>query len=234
MVCRETSCDQLCRLPGNYTLHAIADGVLGEFAKADITVKAGDNLSLGSLSWKPERVGRQLWEIGTPDRSAAEFRHGDDYWHWGLYLQYPREFPDDVNFVIGKSDPRRDWNYAQPPRLLLNGRVERPSTWRILFDLPEAVHGKATLRLGIAGSRTQRGIDVVVNDKPVGNAGPLPDTGVMHRDGIRGAWCERRVTFDAALLRPGRNVIALTVPATSWVEGVLYDYLRLELDEAAP
>jgi rhamnogalacturonan endolyase len=55
----------------------------------------------------------------------------------------------------------------------------------------------------------------------------------MHRDGIRGYWFEREVAFDAGLLRQGRNVLKLHVPATSWVDGVLYDYLRLELDEGA-
>ena len=33
--------------PGTYTLHAFADGVLGEFAQANITVTAGQNLGLG-------------------------------------------------------------------------------------------------------------------------------------------------------------------------------------------
>jgi rhamnogalacturonan endolyase len=111
------------------------------------------------------------------------------------------------------------------------GRVLRPTTWRVQFDSPNAGQGKATLRLAIAGSRTDRGVLVSVNDQPVGGTGPLPDTGVMHRDGIRGYWVERRVEFDAGLLKQGRNVIALTVPARSWVQGVLYDYLRLEVAE---
>ena len=34
--------------PGTYTLHAIADGVLGEFAKTDITVAAGQAARPGS------------------------------------------------------------------------------------------------------------------------------------------------------------------------------------------
>jgi rhamnogalacturonan endolyase len=38
---------------GTYTLRALADGVLGEFAQADIVVKAGQPLDLGSLAWKP-------------------------------------------------------------------------------------------------------------------------------------------------------------------------------------
>ena len=51
----------------------------------------------------------------------------------------------------------------------------------------------------------------------------------MHRDGIRGYWQEKDVTFDASLLKAGVNVIQLTNPGRNWVEGVLYDYLRLEL-----
>jgi len=79
--------------PGVYTLHAIADGVLGEYAKTDITVEAGKPLDLGSIEWKPVRYGKQLWDIGIADRTAAEFLHGDHYWQWGLYNEYPRTFP---------------------------------------------------------------------------------------------------------------------------------------------
>lgn len=217
--------------PGTYELRAFSDGILGEFVKSPVAVKNGENIDAGSASWKPERFGKTLWEIGIPDRSSAEFRHGDHYWQWGLYQKYAEEFPDDVNFLVGQSDWRRDWNYAQPPRLNASGRVEKPSTWRIQFDVPKAQSGKATLRLGIAGSRTEQGVLVSVNQTSVGGTGRLPDTGVMHRDGIRGYWVERRISFDARLLKEGRNVIALTVPARSWVQGVLYDYLRLEVAE---
>jgi rhamnogalacturonan endolyase len=218
--------------PGKYTLCAIADGVLGEFRLADVTVEAGKTKDLGRLKWAPVRYGKQLWEIGTPDRSAAEFRHGDHYWQWGLYLKYAEEFPKDVNFVVGKSDWKKDWNYCQPPRI--EGERVAPTTWSVTFDLPEAPKGKATLRLAVAGSRGRGGIEVGVNDKSAGGTGPLPETGVMHRDGIRGYWVERAVPFDAALLKAGTNVIKLTNPARGWQEGVLYDYLRLELDESAP
>jgi rhamnogalacturonan endolyase len=213
---------------GTYTLHAIADGVLGEFSKTDVTIAPGKTVDLGHLEWKPARFGRQLWEIGIPNRSAAEFKHGDHYWKWGLYNEYPKEFANDVSFTIGKSDWSKDWNYVQPTK---NGQ---PTTWSVTFELPEAVHGKATLRLAICGSQGRGGIQVTVNDQGAGSTGPLFNSGVMHRDGIRGYWQEKNVVFDASLLRAGTNVLKLTNPGRSWTEGVLYDYLRLELDEAAP
>ena len=64
---------------GTYTLHAISDGVLGEFAKADITVEAGKPIDLGKLTWTPVRRGKQVWEIGIPNRNAKEFAYGDKY-----------------------------------------------------------------------------------------------------------------------------------------------------------
>jgi len=214
--------------PGTYTLYAFADGVLGDFHRADVRVEAGKTTDLGELTWVPVRHGKQLWDLGIADRSAAEFRHGDHYWRWGLYDLYPKEFPDGVNFVIGKSDWKRDWNYAQPP--LADGKGGwTKSTWRIRFDLDQAPEGTATLRLAICGARGGP-VDVVANGKSIGGTGELPESGVMHRDGIRGVEIERDLKFDASLLKAGTNVIELTKQARTWTDGVLYDYLRLELD----
>jgi rhamnogalacturonan endolyase len=211
---------------GNYTLHVIADGVLGEATKTNVTLRPGEALDLGRLQWKPLHFGRPLWEIGVPNRSAEEFRHGDHYWQWGLYHRYTNDFPNDVNFVIGKSNYRTDWNYAQLPRSSSQG-----STWSINFALTNAPAGKATLRIGIAGVSLRGGVQVTVNDSAAGNTGPLQDTATIRRDGIRGYWSERNVTFDAALLQRGANVIRLIVPGGGATSGIQYDYLRLELDE---
>jgi len=103
--------------PGKYTLHATADGVLGDFAQADITVAPGQTLDLGKLVWKPVRYGRQVWEIGYPDRAADEFFKGDgsNYWLWGWNLRYALLFPHDVTYTVGKSDPRKDWFFEEVP-----------------------------------------------------------------------------------------------------------------------
>ena len=220
--------------PGAYTLHAIADGVLGEYAKADVTVAAGQILDLGRLTWTPVRHGRQLWDIGVPDRTAKEFLHGGKGRQWGLYLQYPKDFPNDVHYVIGKSDYHKDWNYAQVPRASdETGSGNGPATtWSVTFGLPAAPHGSATLCLALAGS-SARHVAVTVNGKPAGETGPLPDTATIRRDALRGYWQERDITFDAALMKAGTNVLTLTVPAGGVMSGVEYDYLRLELDDTA-
>ena len=40
------------------------------------------------------------------------------------------------------------------------------------------------------------------------------------------------MTFDASLLKAGTNVLKLRPPVNNWVQGVLYDYLRLEVADS--
>jgi rhamnogalacturonan endolyase len=230
-------------IPGTYTLHAFADGILGEFAKADITVQAGKPLDLGTLKWTPLRKGKQLWEIGIPNRNASEFFKGDEYTALDIPLQYAKLFPNDVNYVIGKSDFRKDWYFEQVPHNVdpnaaaapfygIRGEPGKATPFKITFDLPSAPKGKATLRLAICGGGA-RSIDVSVNDKPAGEVDRLVGDGVITRHQIQGIWYEREVPFDASMLKQGTNTLTLTVPAGPVNNGVLYDYLRLELDESA-
>jgi rhamnogalacturonan endolyase len=222
--------------PGTYQLHAIADGVLGEYVKADITVAPSAKIDLGKLEWKPVRFGRQLWEIGIPNRSGAEFFKGGDYFHWGWYLQYPKLFPDDVNFTIGQSDFHKDWFFEQVPHAEQEdptGRgTGRATTWTINFTLAQELRGRAVLRLALTGV-SARTIDVAVNDKPAGSVDGLVYNATINRDGIQGSWVEKDVAFDAALLKEGRNTLKLTIPAGGLTSGIIYDYVRLELDERA-
>jgi rhamnogalacturonan endolyase len=219
--------------PGKYTLHAIADGVLGEFVLSNVTVNAGGALDLGQLVWQPVRYGRQLWDIGIPNRSAREFFKGDDYDHWGWYVQYPRLFPQDVHYVIGQSDFQKDWFFEQVPHDEDPSDTNafddgRSTTWSIAFDLPQAPEGRAILRLAICGAGA-REIAVSVNDRPAGTVTGLVYNATINRDGIAGSWSEHDVTFDASLIRAGTNVLKLTVPGGSLTSGIMYDYLRLEL-----
>jgi rhamnogalacturonan endolyase len=218
--------------PGTYTLHAFANGVLGELAEAAVTVEAGKMLQLGDIEWVPARYGVTLWEIGTPDRTADEFANADRAHSWGLYAEYPKDFPNDVRFVIGKSDAKKDWNIMQVPRAhdeTGKGRGDA-TTWTVVFDVPKDLVGRATLRLAMAGTEA-RSLQIGVNGKPVGELVALPNTMVIHRDSDRSAWAEYDLPFNAAAMHAGENALTLTVPAGPVTAGVEYDYLRLELDE---
>jgi rhamnogalacturonan endolyase len=248
--------------PGTYTLHAFADGVLGEFAATNVVVEAGKSLDLGKLDWKPVRYGKQIWEIGYPDRTGGKFFKGDgaNYWLWGWPVRYGDLFPNDITYTIGKSNYRKDWFFEEVPHELsdywknpaakdpVNQRFGwvragnpdedmwdtigrgRATTWTIKFNMARASKGQATLRVSLAGANSYGGLAVAVNGKSVGAIHPI-STDAIRYNTDKSVWQECDLTFDAALLKPGANEMQLTVPAGEVTSGVVYDYLRLELDE---
>jgi rhamnogalacturonan endolyase len=227
--------------PGTYQLHAVSDGVLGAYdATASVTIVPGQRLDLGTIEWHPVRFGKQIWQIGTPNRSAKEFLKGDDHWHWGMYIEYAKLFPHDVDYTVGKSDAAKDWFIYQVPHdvdFKPDGRDQgRATPWTIHFTMPEGEQpaGKATLRFGLDGVST-RSLGISVNGKDAGTMTDLFGAGAsMIRDGIEGTWIERDFNFDAGLLKPGENTIVLTVPAGGVANGICYDVVRLEVAPPAP
>jgi rhamnogalacturonan endolyase len=225
---------------GKYTLYACADGVLGAFAQANIDVGAGRTIDLGELKWTPVRRGRQVWEVGVPNRTAAEFAGGDRFFEPDITLQYARLFPQDVTYTIGTSTPGKDWFFAHVPHNTdPNARVQpfrgvvgqgKATPYKVRFELESAPRGKATLRLAICGTGT-RSIDVSVNDEPAGQIRLAAPDGVITRHQVQGMWYEREFEFAGSMLTQGTNTLTLTVPAGNVNNGVVYDYLRLEVEE---
>lgn len=265
--------------PGDYKLVAHADGVLGDYLQADIKVEPGKTLNLGNLTWKPVRFGRQVWEIGTPDRTAREFLKGDgkNYWLWGWNLRYALLYPNGLTYTVGKSTPAKDWFFQQVPTAtnlsFVNPQAKDPANqrfgwvkaealeqypqtdesgpwkvygrgretvWTIKFDMPKAAAGTAALRVGLAGVDGLGGVlPVSINGKSVGGIGDAsnPDnprmigTNAIRYNTDQGYWQQRALKFDASVLKAGENVMTFTVPAGDLQSGVVWDYLRLELNE---
>lgn len=223
---------------GFYTLTAFADGVLGEFSQARVAAGPRDKVDLGRLVWKPVRRGRQIWEVGAPNRTATDYRYGDRYFEPGIPLRYAELFPNDVTFRPGVSDPAKDWFFAHVPHHV-SGPAEivdfsgvkgegRATPWRILFPLKDALTGKATLRLAVCGMGARTNLTLSVNGRDAGKIALGPEDGVLVRHQIQGRWYEIEHPFDATLLKAGDNEMVLTVGAGSLNAGVVYDYLRLE------
>jgi rhamnogalacturonan endolyase len=87
--------------------------------------------------------------------------------------------------------------------------------------------------VAIATSNT-REVSVAVNQQEAGRLDQLPTDSAIGRNGIQGIWFERDLAFDAGLLKQGTNTLTLTVPPGGATSGLIYDYLRLELDDSAP
>jgi rhamnogalacturonan endolyase len=217
---------------GNYTLYAFTNGVMDEYRHDGVHVTAGSKVPLGALNWQPVRYGQQMWQIGTPDRTAKEFRHGDDYRQWGLWKKFPTDFPNGVNFIIGQSHEATDWNYAQVNELK-NGQWVG-TIWNILFDTPKPPPaGTATLRLAIAAAQNAI-VVITVNGQSVGRFRTAADN-AMIRAGIHGQYSEEDIPFNATLLKPGRNIIGLSQNAAGNAQkSIMYDCVRLEMDASHP
>ena len=249
--------------PGTYTLHAFANGVLGEYAKTSITVEAGKTLNLGKLDWQPVRYGKQVWEIGYPDRTGDKFYKGDadNYWLWGWGLRYAGLFPNDITYTIGKSNPAKDWFFQETPHSTTTawmnpaakdpynqrfGWVAIPSTpgdpwrewgqgkattWTVKFHMPKASTGTAVLRIALAGADSTT-LAIGVNGETVGTLRPV-STNALRYNTNKGVWNQYIQKFDASLMKPGENTVTFTVPSGDVTNGVVWDYVRLELNDGS-
>ena len=112
------------------------------------------------------RRGKQLWDVGIPNRNGSEFFKGDVYYTPGIGATYGSLFPNDVTYIVGKSDFRKDWFFQHVPHADADaaaiasasrgfrpaGIVGRATPYTIQFDLADAPKGKATLRAAFAGT----------------------------------------------------------------------------------
>jgi rhamnogalacturonan endolyase len=273
--------------PGTYTLHAFADGVLGEYAMADITVEAGRKIDLGKLDWQPVQYGKQIWEIGYPDHTGDKFFKADgaNYWLWGWPLRYSGLFPNGITYTIGKSDYRRDWFFEEVPHSTttawLNSAAKDPynqrlgwvniptgsqdmwpewgqgrsTTWTVKFTMPRDSKGVAIVRIALAGaddggsamgrrgqpaggnsgypgSNPPGGFIIGVNGQTVGTLHPVATNALRYNTDM-GVWYKDAQKFDASLLKAGENSVTFTVPAGDLTTSVVWDHVRLELNDGS-
>jgi rhamnogalacturonan endolyase len=224
-------------IPGRYTIYVSGADQPAQYSEDGVEILAGKT-TVHAVAWTPVRNGTTLWQIGVFDRTAAEFRNGDNARDFEMFKRYPKDFPDDVTFTVGSSDPAKNWNYAQWALF-----VKKP-VWTIRFQAGAPLAGVATLTLAFSSAQPQRGsvtnLQVKVNGKLI-DAIHLPKTGTA---GYRGSaqdspWNVRTLKFDANLLREGMNEITLghadarQFPPSGNVTGtvgqVMYDAIRLEL-----
>ena len=228
-------------LPGTYSLFAFGSGAIGQLSLSNyVMVTAANTTALGTVNWTPTRVAPTVWEIGTPDRTASEFKHGTDWWtsntypnpNWAKFMDYITEFPSDVNFTVGQSNIATDWNYVQPSSN--NVPISNP-TWNVNFDLATAPVAGSTASVYVAlAANFSAALILNVNGTNVTSptTGMIPgnDTNAMIRKGIHGAFAEVRFNFPASNLHVGANKISFSLRKVGGASSgeVMYDYLRLE------
>ncbi|KAG9250921.1 family 4 polysaccharide lyase [Emericellopsis atlantica] len=176
---------------GTYRLTIYADNIFGYYVKDNVVVEPSgknkhDKRHMTHARWREETEGKEIWRIGTPDRSCGEYLHGnapdkehplepEQYRIYWANWDYPTDFPDGVHFKVGESDEAKDWNYIHWSVFGGKANYKRPETyvgtgdvnnWTISFDLEqEQIHRKrqATFTVQLAGAKTAAGNTDIFN-----------------------------------------------------------------------
>ncbi|KAK6792568.1 hypothetical protein RDI58_011649 [Solanum bulbocastanum] len=191
--------------PGDYNLYAWVPGFIGDYKyEKSIAITAASDVDIGELMYEPPRSGPTLWEIGIPDRSAAEFYVPDPdpqyinklyisqqenrFRQYGLWERYADLYPDqDLVFTVGSSDYKKDWFYAQ---VRVNEEEANP---------------------------------------PHFSSGLIGSDNTIARYGVHGLYWLFNVEVAAGQLFQGENIIYLKqARSVSALHGIMYDYIRLE------
>jgi rhamnogalacturonan endolyase len=260
--------------PGTYMSQAQTGGsppliIATPSTPFSVTVTGGATTALGTVTWTPTRYGPTVFEIGYPDRTARKFRHGDDYWVgdigpsptspssvWTKFMEYPFDFPNGPNYIVGTSRWTTDWNFIQPS-VYSSAATWNPSSSNISFTLPTgtSLSGDASIYLGLAADY-DGAIIFTVNGTNLGNVSGLtatpnaavPTSGyyvgyatadASIREGVNGAFSDERLTFPASVLHTGTspNIINIgirQVGGSYFADHAMYDYIRLELAGYVP
>ncbi|XP_047334379.1 probable rhamnogalacturonate lyase B [Impatiens glandulifera] len=236
--------------PGSYNLFAWVPGVIGDYRyQVQVEVTPGCSIKLGIIVYEPPRTGVTLWEIGIPDRTAAEFHVPDPspyrinpvfsdqenkFRQYGLWDRYTDLYPkNDLTYTIGISNYTTDWFYAHVTRRTTND-THVPTTWTILFNLDNVdTNGTYNFRVALASSTFAR-LEVRVNNPNTASLSFWRSrmTGrdnAIARHGIHGLYWLYNIQIPGNHLVNGRNAFYLTQSnGNSPFYGLMYDYLRLE------
>ncbi|CAN7128704.1 unnamed protein product [Brassica rapa subsp. narinosa] len=210
--------------PGSYNLYAWVSGHIGDYKyERDITITPGREIDVGAILYEPPRIGATLWEIGKPDRTAAEFyipdpdptlstklylnnsyQPQDRFRQYGLWDRYTALYPrNDLVYIVGVSDYKKDWFYAHVTRNAGNGTYQA-TTWQIVFSLKAVIKtGNYTFRMALAAATTAN-LSVRINvptSKPIFMIGLIGQDNAIARHGIHGLYNLYDINVGGNLLR---------------------------------
>lgn len=167
-----------------------------------------------------------VFQIGVHDGDYREFALA------GHCEQYAATFPNDVNYVVGRSEPGKDWPYILPgPADSWAGN--RSHTFKIHFQVPAPQTGYYRLGIDFVSTHGLGPPDLIigVNGGTVARQLPHGDGDEALTDPKAGKHCSIEQLIPPALLHAGENTITLSSDSGSWA---LFDDIRLESGVPAP
>ncbi|XP_059307364.1 uncharacterized protein LOC132058946 isoform X2 [Lycium ferocissimum] len=207
-------------IPGNYSLYAWIPGYIGDYMYDPyIIVTPGSRKRVETLVYDAPRNGPTLWEIGIPDRTAAEFF-------------IPNAQPTLLNQLYAANNEERFRQYGLWDSEDGN-KSYVPTTWQVQFDLEDVDQSSNyTLQLALASAHEAE-LQVQFNDPdtdaPHYTTGLIGKDNAIARHGIHGLYRLYTINVPGSLLVFGNNVMYLKQTRSDEpFRGIMYDYIRLE------
>lgn len=222
----------------NYQLYvysageAPGTGAVGEFRLGQHTFAPGENKNLGTIPLSVDHPGASLvWEIGIPNRSAAEFKHGDEYAKPALWLNYGNEFSNPHNYDIAAGNWATNFNFSHTVDYV----GATPWKWNLNFNLNDVIPGTYWLTIAYASADSIQILRINDNGSFAAFTPPnaRPGASSFLRQAVQTKYTYVRVPIPSSRLRSGSNTISLDheVHTNHSTSGFMYDYLSLEAPE---
>ena len=149
---------------------------------------------------------------------SGEFKFGNLLRQYGLWNQVP----ENLTYRIGSSREYEDWYYAQTQK----------GSWDVVFDLERTFVGEAVLTMDVASAAHNPTLDVYVNGESQGIFSFENDP-TIYRSALRGGrYRHREIRFPAQMLHEGSNTITFNMISVRENGGLMYDMIKLEIDES--
>lgn len=242
--------------PGTYRLSAYKPGVFDDFHLDDVTVTS-PSAQIATQVWNPPvnqvsagAGSTVVMQLGIPDRTAMEFRDGDNYKHYGLFNDEGLDFPSGATFVFGNvngarpTSERQGWYFTHwksythnwdpsisPDPYIANGPTVNPPDPQIEFNLMHPPVAGATGYVAVAVASVNAGatLTLTLNGHSATGSAPISSSSGS-RSGAGGIYNSVVVPFPAADFVQGTNTLIVHSSQTP----VQYDAIRLEISPADP
>jgi len=236
-------------IPGTYDLYIWIPTQFPTGKASNVVVNANQVTSINTITLTDANrcnlsggsTRTTLWQIGVPDHTSGEYKHGDDYHHWGMWQNYQKDFPNGVTYNIGSSTERNNWNYVQPLVSTTAGAADK-ATWTVNFNvssLSSLQGSNACLTIGVASNyagevHADYGLNISINGSSVGRLTQSSESALV-RVGIEGVYNSYSYAVRLTDLKATSNVMTLLLSATTSTPqqympnaGLMYDFLILE------
>jgi rhamnogalacturonan endolyase len=240
--------------PGTYRLSAYKPGVFDDFHLDNVAV-AAPATAVPAQIWTPpvnqasaEAGSTVAMQLGIPDRTAMEFRDGDNYKHYGIFNDEGLDFPSGVVFVFGNvsglspTSERNGWYFTHwgsythnwdpslsPDPFIANGRPVSPPDPQIQFNLLHAPAASAKGYVTVAVASVQAGATLTLTLNGHTGTGSAPTSSSSgERSGAGGIYSSTVISFPAADFVAGTNTLSVHSSQTP----IQYDAIRLEISPA--